>query len=243
MKLVLAGVDCLAYPSSRGSHMFRFATIVFLCFASLAGKPLCGYENHPPWVSCFSESLEHWEGAKTVRTPTVVSTDGKLRAYAKIEARASGPLGCENTVRLFVKTQTSTSFRQVFMQKPSDLGGSANSLGPNSWSPDGRWLLVEFGHWSYFADGGGIDFFLYDNKNGKIVSPDLTRIIKTTLRRECSIGLVKVIGFDAFSRVHLKLADDTEEGEDQPITHCFHEAQEWVLDLGSKTIQPISAHL
>lgn len=223
--------------------MFRFATIGLLCFASLAGESLCGYEKHAPWVSCFSESGEHWEGAKTVRTPTVISSDGKLRAYAQIQARASGPLGCENTVRLFVATQDSADFRQVFMQKPSVLGGTANSLGPNSWSPDGRWLLVEFGNWFYASDAGGIDILLYDNRNGKIVSPDLTRIIKTTLRRECSIRVVKVIGFDAISRVHLKLADDTEEGEDQPKTHCFHEAQEWVLDPGSKTIQPISAHL
>jgi hypothetical protein len=222
--------------------MFRFVTISLLCLSCLASEPACGSEKHAPWVSCFSESGEHWEGAKTVRTPTVISPDGKLRAYAQIHASASGPLSCENTVRLFVSSGNSAGFRQVFLQKPSDLGGTANSLWPNSWSPDGRWLLVEFGNWFYASDAGGLDILLYDNRNGKIVSPDLTSIIQTTLRRECSIRLLKLIGFDASSRVHLKLSDDTYEGDEQPRTNCFHEAEEWILDPAEETIRPMKSH-
>jgi hypothetical protein len=219
--------------------MFRSATIGLLCLAFLVGKPLNGSDKHAPWVSCFSKSGEHWEGGKTFRTPTTISSDGKLKAYAQIRASVSAPRTCENTVRLFVSTQDSVGFHQVFMQKPSALGGTANSLAPNSWSPDQRWLLVEFGNWFYGSDAGGIDLMLYDNKAGKIVSPDLTRMIKVTLKRECSIRLIKIIGFDASSRVRLELAEDTDEGEDQPRTHCFHGTEEWAMDPQNETMQPV----
>jgi hypothetical protein len=221
--------------------MFRFATVGLLSLACLAAEPSFGSEKQAPWVSCFSES-GHWEGAKTVRTQTIISSDGKLRAYAQIQARASEPLSCENTVRLFVSTQNPAAFRQVFIQKPSALGGTANSLAPNSWSPNKRWLLVVFGSWFYASDAGGIDVMLYDNKTGKIVFPDLNGIIKATLKQECSIRLIKVIGFDASSRIHLKLTDNTEEGEDQPRTHCFKGTEEWALNPESETMQPTSTH-
>jgi hypothetical protein len=222
--------------------MFRCAAIGLFCLASLAGEPLCKSEIHAPWVSCFSEYGEHWVGARTVRTPTIISSHGKLKAYAQVEAKASGPQFCKNTVRLFVSTPGLAGFRQVYMEKPSDLGGTANSLGPINWSPDGRWLLVEFGNWFYGSDAGGLDILLYDNKRRKMITPDLTRIFKTKLNQECSIRVVNIIGFDAASRIHLKLADDVEEGEDQPTTHCFHDVEEWALDPSSQTLQPISPH-
>jgi hypothetical protein len=147
---------------------------------------------------------------------------------------------CENTVRLFVSTQNSAGFHQVFMQKPSPFGGTANSLGPNSWSPDGRWLLVEFGRWFYDSDAGGLNILLYDKRNGKVVSPNLTRIVEANRKRQCSIMIVKVIGFDASSRVRLQLADNIEEGEDQPETHCFRGTEEWALNPTSETLQLVS---
>jgi hypothetical protein len=220
--------------------MFPFAPIGLLCLIFFAGRPLRGSEQHAPWVSCFSQSGHHWEGAKTVRTPIIISSDGNLKAYAQIEATESGPLTCENTVRLFVSAQNAAGFRQVFMQKPSPLGGTADSLAPNSWSPNGRWLLVEFGRWFYDSDAGGLDILLYDKRNGKIVSPDLTQIVQTNRKQGCSIMLVKIIGFDALSRIHLQLADNTEEGDDRPTTHCFHGTEEWALNPGSETIEQIS---
>ncbi len=226
--------------SSRKPCMFRVARIFFFCLILFVGRPLRGSQPHAPWVSCFSQSSHHWEGAKTVRTPTITSPDGTQRAYAQIEAKETEPLTCENTVHLFVSTKNSADFRQVFMQKPSPLGGTANSVGPNSWSPDGRWLLVEFDKWFYDSDAGGLDVLLYDMRRGEIVSPDLTRIVQTKRKQECSIKVIKVIGFDASSRVRLQLADNIEEGEDQPSTHCFRKTEEWALDPAHQTVQFIS---
>ena len=54
-----------------------------------------------PWVSCF-DSTGQFTGPKNVRTGTLRSSDGKLRAYAEISAAAVGHSDCENTVRLLV---------------------------------------------------------------------------------------------------------------------------------------------
>jgi hypothetical protein len=48
---------------------------------------------------------------------------GKLRAYAVIEATAVGPVECLNTIRLFVLTQSSKRFQQVYVEKGSSLRG------------------------------------------------------------------------------------------------------------------------
>jgi hypothetical protein len=50
----------------------------------------------------------------------------------------------------------------------------------------------------------------------------------------------QVIGFDASSRVRLQLADNVEDGEDQPSTHCFKKTEEWSLNPESKTMQLIA---
>lgn len=222
--------------------MFRLATTALLCILSVAAKPLVG-QLHAPWVSCWSEPGNRWQGPKTVRTPLVTSPDGKLKAYAQIQASASGPLRCENTVRLFVSTQKSAGFHQVFLQRPSDLDGTANSLGPIGWSPNKRWLLVEFGNWFYASDAGDLSVLLYDRTSGKVVIPDLTHLAETTLnQKSCWIRLLKIDGFDASSRVRLHLADDIAEGDDQPETHCFHGTEVWTFDPADGTLQSVAAH-
>jgi hypothetical protein len=165
---------CACWPSGLTLHrqkryMFRCVVIGLLCSTCLAREPPRGTKEHAPWVSCFSESGEHWQGAKTVRTPMLTSSDGKLRAYARIRAKAVGPLECGNTVRLMVSTPNSVGFRQVFMQRPSTLVGTATSLGPIGWSPNERWLLVEIADFFYASDAGGIGVLLYDRKNDKIL--------------------------------------------------------------------------
>lgn len=226
--------------------MCRLAIICLLCLGLLGGGYVLASETGAPWVSCF-EHLPYgegaWKGPKTVRTPLVTSADGKLRAYAQIEAKSEGPKnpkGCLNTVRLFVSTQRSAGFRQVFLQKPSLYDGTANSLGPISWSPNGRWLLVEFLVGSYESDAGGFSILLYDNSNGKIVEPYFDPMLKTVLKQNCSSWVGRPFHFDSLSRVHLRLSDLIEIGDDKPLTHCFHGEEEWVFDPGKGTLQNIS---
>ena len=172
-----------------------------------------------------------------MRTPLVASLSGQLRAYAVIEAKAVGPGECLNTVRLFVATQKSQRFQQVYVEKGSSFDGRANSLRPISWSPNGRWLLVAFGNWYYASDAGGVSILLYDTTKERVILPNLRLLVKTALKKECSLQVGMPFSFDAFSRVHLRLADDVDEGDDEPNTHCFRGQEEWVFDPETRTMQ------
>jgi hypothetical protein len=137
----------------------------------------------------------------------------------------------------FVATQGSTSFQQVYVEKGSSLLGTANSLMPISWSPDGRWLLVAFSNWYYASDAGGLSFLLYDTTKRRIILPDLHHLVLTALKKECSIRTSMSFSFDALSRVHLRLADDVEEGDEEPKTHCFQGQEEWIFEPRRNTMQ------
>jgi hypothetical protein len=75
MKKILVLVDHKAYAVIAEGAMFRLVTTALLCILSFAAKPLIG-QLHAPWVSCWSQSGEQWEGPKTVRTPLITSSDG-----------------------------------------------------------------------------------------------------------------------------------------------------------------------
>jgi len=222
--------------------MHRLALICLLCFTCRAGESLQVSVPVAPWVSCYEDPPSTvWKGPKTVRTPPIMSSDGGMKAYAQIEARKGGPMGCENTVRLFVSTGDSAGFRQVFIQKDSPLNGNANSMLPIGWSPDGRWLLVQFAIENYASDFGGIDVLVYDRGKNRTIRPDVNYMIKTALKQDCWINIGSQMSFDASSRIHLRLADFIDEGDDEPQTHCFHGEEEWVLDLKKGTMHPIIA--
>ena len=202
--------------------MWRLLLLCLSCLTCVAGASESREKQGPPWVSCFADPPSgEWTGPKTVRTPLVTSVHGTLRAYAVIEAKAEGPVGCLNTVRLFVSTQRSRRFQQVYVDKGSPIGGTANSLGPLSWSPDGRWLLVAFGNWYYASDAGGLSILLYDTTKHRVILPDLHHLVLTALQKECSMRTGMPFTFDPLSRVHIRLADDVDEGDEEPTTHCF----------------------
>jgi len=187
------------------------------CSTCSMGNGLLIAETAPPWVSCFANTPSgEWKGPKTVRTPFVTSEDGQPRAYAVIEAKAGGPVGCLNTVRLFVSTDDSKRFQQV--------------------------LLVGFGNWYYASDAGGLSILLYDRTKRRVILPDLSRLLTTALKKECSIRVGMPFSFDALSRVHLRLADDVDEGDEEPTTHCFQGQEEWVFDPGRGTLHSTSVH-
>lgn len=221
--------------------MFRSFMLSLLCCTCLASEHPQIRKLHAPWVSCFSEDSHRFEGPKTVRTPQVTSPDGTLKAYAEIEAKGDPERSCENTIRLFVSTPDRAGFRQIFLQKPSLMEGTANSLGPIGWSPNGRWLLVEYGNWWEGGDGGGITVLLYDRQKGKVLIPDLQSLVRRNLKKECSIDVFEVLGFDALSHVLLRLADSYDEGDDQPQSHCFREIEDWSIDPRRDTIERVTA--
>ncbi len=223
--------------------MLRSFIIGLLCAAGLTSEPSRGPQLHAPWVSCFSENGQQFEGPRAVRTPLVTSADGSLKAYAEIEANEVPRQSCENTVRLFVSFPGVEGFRQVFLQKPSVVDGTANSLGPIGWSPNGRWLLVEYGNWWYDSDAGARTVLLYDRQKDRASIPDLRRLIRRSLKRECSITVSDVVGFDASSHVLLRLADRSEEGDDQPQSRCFRKVEQWSIDPERGTIKRVSGHV
>ena len=207
--------------------------ILLLCLSYLTclGTPAAQRtEEGPPWVSCFEGPEESWTGPKTVRTPQAISANGQLRAYAVIQATAEGHMGCLNIVRLFVSTRKSKEFRQVYAERGTESAGTANSLRPISWSRDGRWLVAEFGNWFYASDAGDLKVLLYDRTTGKITFPDLGQMVASALKKPCVVELMSVLNFDALSRIHLRLADHYDVGDDEPNTHCFQGGKEWVLD-------------
>jgi hypothetical protein len=221
--------------------MWRLLLFCLSCSTCVAGSNWLMAETRPPWVSCFADPpSSEWKGPKTVRTPAVTSVDGELRAYAVIEAKAEGPVGCLNTVRLFVSTHRSMPFQQVYVEKGSTLRGTANSLGPVSWSPDGKWLLVAFAIDSYASDSGGLSILLYDTTKRRVILPDLHHLVTTALKKECFIRTGMPFTFDTLSRVHIRLADYVDEGDEEPETHCFKGEEEWVFDPGTDTIQSAS---
>jgi len=146
-------------------------------------------------------------------------------------------MGCQNTVRLFVATSRRGEFREVFHQRPSTQVGSATSLGPVGWSPDGRWLLVEVGDWYYASDAGGLGILLYDRQSHTILRPQLDRLILKALKQPCPVLITQILDFDASSRVRLTLADQVEAGDTEPGSHCFHRGEEWLLDPATLAIE------
>lgn len=146
-------------------------------------------------------------------------------------------MGCRNTVRLFVATSRRGEFREVFHQRPSTQVGSATSLGPVGWSPDGRWLLVEAGDWYYASDAGGLGILLYDRRRNSVVRPHLEELVLKALGQPCSVLIKQILDFDASSRVRLTLADQVEPGETEASTHCFRGAEEWLLDPAKPAIE------
>lgn len=179
--------------------------------------------RHAPWVTCGKDG-------STVRTLPIRSADGRWKAYAEIRAEGT-EASCRNTVRLYV-SGAKWGYREVFEQKPSEAEGTANSLGPVAWSADGCWLLVEFGNWWYESDAGGLGVLLYDRVLEKVTVVNLGEVFERMLRRDCSIAVLAVRGFDRFSRVRLRVTDAADEGDVGPVTHCFRGQEEWAMEPG-----------
>jgi len=212
----------------------KIIAVLFVISTAVAAEQSQGF--HAPWVSCF-DSTGHLTGPKDVRTQTLNSPGGVHRAFAEIRAAVSGPVQCENTVLLFV-SKNGAPFKSVFTQTPSAAGGTANSLGPVAWSPNGRWLAVEFGYWFYASDNGSLGLLLYDNLTAAISTPDIIHQIERELGKDCELMLRSVAGMDTQNRVVLSIADVwDEEGR---RSSCVKETASWLFDPATGRVQPQS---
>jgi len=192
---------------------------------------------HAPWVSCF-DSDGHFAGPKNVRTETIMSSDGRLRAYAEISAAADAQSNCGNTVRLFVSLNN-RPFKLAFTQAPSEINGTADSLGPVAWSPNGRWLAVEFGIWVYAGDYASLDLLVYDAQHQSVKTPQVIKQIERRLGKRCEADLLSVVGFDSRSRIVLKVADrPDEEGH---TSGCIQGTADWLYDPATGSASPRAA--
>lgn len=190
---------------------------------------------HAPWVSC-TDSNGRFVGPKDVRTDPVTSSDGKLRAYAEISAAIDSHSDCGNTVRLFISANN-RPYRLAFIQAPSMMNGTADSLGPVAWSSDGRWLAVEFGIWVYGSDSASLALLLYDSRTQATKTPAVIKQIEHRLGKRCFLGLRSVVGFDSRSRVVLRVADWIDE--EGLSSNCIRGTADWLYDpVGGKVSPP-----
>jgi len=150
--------------------------LLLLIFSPCAGAAQEQPENQAKvskdgFASCFDAQTGGLKGSEVVRTPVLISADGKWRAYAQSEALASGPEAngpdCENTSKLYIAGPESKGFQCVHTVKPQEQQ-LLNAIVPVDWSPDGRFLLMnEFlGQWG--SDFGEFLVRTYDVLTGAV---------------------------------------------------------------------------
>ena len=211
--------------------------LLLISFMAVAASAQQNSGFHAPWVSC-ADSTGKFVGSKNVRTEPVVSSDGKLRAYAEISATADAHSECGNTVRLFTSANNS-AYTLVFTQAPSVTSGTANSLGPVAWSPDGRWLAVEFGIWFYASDNASLDLLLYDSRTKAVKIPHVIEQIERRLGKPCSLDLRSVAGFDSRGRAVLRVADQLDD--EGHASKCIRGIADWLYDPATGSTLPRGA--
>jgi len=177
-----------------------------------------------------------------LRSETLVSPDGKHRAYAEVEARAlypqrppgySGPL-CVNNSRLFVANE-GQDFKTVFLQEPSDQE-TGNSLRPVDWSADSRRLLLELAEWQYETPAITRSILIYDSRNGTFQQPDLAQVFRKQFRIECSLD-IHVTGLTPEGKIIFETQPlSPEEEEVLSLPSCSRKKEIYEMDRTTETI-------
>lgn len=188
----------------------------------------CG--DKPPYVT------------RTVRGDTLITIDGKRRAYAETEAMALTPqptpghsnLFCVNNSRIFVAADTG-DYKLRYLQEPADIE-SGNTIRLVDWSSDGRRLLAELAEWQYEQPGAAFSVLIFDTRNGTFQQPDLARAFAKTFSRECSAN-IRVLGFTAKGSIALEAQPLTpEEEEVQGVLSCSRNKVYFEMDRATETL-------
>lgn len=234
--------------------VLRIAAIGLLLLATLQGWPCWAQsaqrpapENtpkatDPALVTCG----EHPPlASRTARSDTLVSPDGKHRAYAEVEATAlhaqrpsgyTGPL-CVNTSRLFLAGDKD-DFKIRFLQEPEDVE-TGNSVRLLDWSSDSRRLLVELAGWQYEQPGATHNVLLYDTRNGTFQQPDLARSLAKAYGHECSLDF-RVLGFNVKGTIVLEAHPlSPEEEEVLGVSSCTKKKGYFEMDRTSEALVSI----
>jgi hypothetical protein len=201
-------------------------------------------ENTPKWndpalVTCGDKPPF---SSRTVRGDTLISPDGKRRAYAEIEVTAlypqppaghTGPT-CVNNSRIFVAGETA-DYKIRFLQEPADVE-SGNSLRLIDWSSDSRRLLAELAEWQYDQPGVTHSVLIYDARNGTFQQPDLGRALAKTFGRDCSLNF-RVLGFTAKGTIALEAQPlSPEEEEVLGLLSCSRKKTYFEMDRATETL-------
>ena len=179
---------------------------------------------------------------RTVRGDTLITTDGKRRAYAETEATVLTPqptpghsnLFCVNNSRIFVAVDTG-DYKLRYLQEPADIE-SGNTIRLVDWSSDGRRLLAELAEWQYEQPGATFSVLIFDARNGTFQQPDLARALAKTFSRECSAN-IRVLGFTAKGSIALEAQPLTpEEEEVQGVLSCSRNKSYFEMDRATETL-------
>jgi hypothetical protein len=186
----------------------------------------------------YAACLEGQAGTRVYESPQLVSSDGRWRAYASVEATPD-KFGCSNTATLRVEGPSEETFQTVHTIKP-EFYLQGNGIKPISWSTQRHLLAVELLYWQYASDPGGFSLLIYDADRKRTIEPDLAKLFARKYgKKECAFEIRKVLGFDSRNRVLFRVDDTIEPGDDEPIpeTRCLGGPGVWALDIENSQLE------
>jgi hypothetical protein len=188
--------------------------------------------------TAYAPCLEGQVGVRSYQSPVLVSPDGLWRAYANVEGRSGGDVGCSNISTLQIQNPTNSAFEVVHTVKPEPyLQG--NGLKLVSWSLQRHLLVIEVSVWQYASDAGGNSMLVYDADRKRTIEPDLARLFAQRCgKKECTFVIGDVLGFDSRNRVLFSADDRIDPGDGEPVpeTRCIGRPSVWALDVDSSNI-------
>jgi len=227
--------------------MFRtkripFVLLLFLvveCAAGLAQTaaglvPKVRITKDTAYISCCDDPF----GSRFVRSPVLRSPDGLYKAYVEVRAKAlvspeehyKVDRHCENVSKLYLAGSADRNFRVVFMIKPDDKH-DGNSLKLIDWSPDGRFLLVEFQGWRSHSDMVGAGIMLLYPRTRRVSRVHSYEPFTRYFGRSCD-PTVRVVGIGSDGFPVLRASPDEEWDND-----CVKKEGLWLFDPEKKTVR------
>jgi len=177
--------------------------------------------------------------ARVVRSPALVSPDGRYRAYAQVETRViretkkdTELAECANRSRLFVGSSPGRVLPQVYEEEPT-YWMRGNGIRLVDWSADSRYLLVELWRWQYYSDTIGTWILVYDREKELFLSPDLNDLFSRMRQRECWLN-IKLLGFASDNRVASEAEDEMMLG-----STCLEKKSRWLVEPMGGYLMPI----